>query len=193
MVDATANKSKQWKTPIILVVIAVLIIVGFNFVPRSKSEIKVMDAFRNISLLKTVELEVSRVVALKKTTIFGKQYMLLELTSFIKAGFDLTNLSEDDITVKDDEIFITLPEELSVNFNFPPDKSPVLFLDSTGLRKNFSPEKILEEQQRAEEEIRKEFEGGELLKSDAKSNLQLKIKMLENILKKKVTVRFKES
>lgn len=191
MVEETPKKSKGWKTAIILIAIAVAIIVGFNLVPKPESKIEVMDAFKNISLLKTVEFEVGRIIAKKEKTIIGNRYMVMELTAFIKAGFDLSSLSKENITEKDDEIIITLPEKLSVSFNFPPNKINEIFMDSTGLMRNFSPEKLLEEEQKAEDEIRKEFEDGERLKTDARSNLQENAKILEGILKKKVTIRYK--
>ncbi len=191
MVEGKASMLEKLGTIFILVVIAAVIVVIFVIIPGSEKEedVDIVSAFSDIQELATAEADVTTIAAKKEKSILGIRWLAIQLNGFVQARFDLSAM---DIKTKDDEIIITLPDKIIKDLNFPPGNTEVLFMDRTGLVGNFPPGKILEEEQDAEKKIEAELEKRGLLKAEAKKNLEVKLKLLEMVVNKKITTKFIE-
>jgi hypothetical protein len=191
MVEGKTSTLEKMRTILILVGVAVVIVVIFVIIPGPEKDkgVDIVSAFNDIQELATAEADVTTIAAKKEKSILGKRWLAIQLSGFVQARFDLSAM---DIKTKGDEIIITLPDKIINELNFPPEKTEVLFMDKTFLAGNFPPEKILLEEQRVEEKIKEELEKRGLLKAEAKKNLEVKLKLLEMVVNKKITTKFIE-
>jgi hypothetical protein len=191
MVEGKTSTLEKLGTILILVGIAVVIVVIFVIIPGPGKDdgVDIVSAFNDIQELATAEADVTTIAAKKEKSILGIRWLAIQLNGSVQARFDLSAM---DIKTKDDEIIITLPDKIIKDLNFPPEKTEVLFMDRTGFAGNFPPEKILEEEKEAEKRIEAELEKRGLLKAEAKKNLEVKLKLLEMVVNKKITTKFIE-
>ncbi len=99
-----------------------------------------------LSELGTVEYTVSKVIKAKDDqnvlALFGTRKILYTTTSTLKAGFDLSQMTDDDIKCNPitRRITLTLPAPKLLSLTMKPQDIHLLYHESTGLRRDFPPE-----------------------------------------------------
>lgn len=88
----------------------------------------VVSKIRDVSKLASVEFVVTKMVMATKEKRFLRLVKLNDATFFaqteatIKVGIDLSKLNEEDITIENNKIKLTLPPVEVLNFSYPADK-----------------------------------------------------------------------
>jgi hypothetical protein len=158
--------------------------------PKQKEQIL---ALKNMSDLATVEYTISKVVkANDNKTWFkiGDRKILLTCQATVKAGIDMKAINENDITIKDNEISLTLPNAKIISFNMPAENIKVVYEASGLFRQDFNAAEKEELLVQGESQIQQQIETLGILK-EAEKNATL---FFENFLKQagyeKVTINF---
>lgn len=80
---------------------------------------------KDLSELGTVEYNISKVIRVSDDQTwykFGNRKILFSCEAILKAGVDLSKLTEDDILIDNNEITINLPKAKLIYLNMAPDK-----------------------------------------------------------------------
>ena len=105
-----------------------------------------VQGLQELSEIGTVEYEVSKVVKATDDqnyrAVFGARKIIFNTHCTLKAGLDMSKMTEDDIVVNKAEksISVTLPAPQLLSLNMKPEDIKMVFNESTGLRGEFSAE-----------------------------------------------------
>lgn len=107
-------------------------------VPEQKKEIL---SLKEMSDLATAEYTITKVVKANDNRTWykvGDRKILLSCTGSIKAGVDLSALTEDAITINDKDITLFIPPAKVISLNIPPEKIKMEFQQVGFWRDKFS-------------------------------------------------------
>jgi hypothetical protein len=138
-------------------------------VPEQKQEIL---ALKEMSELATAEYTITKVVkANDNQTWFkvGARKILLSCSGSIKAGIDLSQLKEENITIENKTISLHLPPAKVIYLNIPPETVQLEFQKTGFLRDNFSYTEQNELMVQAEKQIRAAADSIGILQSAEKN------------------------
>lgn len=158
-----------------------------------------VQALQELSEIGTVEYEVSKVVKATDNknyrAVFGARKIIFNTHCTLKAGFDMSKMTENDIKVdkKTKSISITLPAPQLLSFNMKPDDIHMAYAESTGLRGDFSAEERNELLIQGENDIRSSVEGLGIYDDAKKFASDYFESMLKMAGYEKVTINFKEN
>lgn len=128
---------------------------------------------------------------------YGERKCIIPVEATIQYGYDLKEMSIDDVKLNDDStaIYIILPEAKIINSDYEPElKENEIVSMTTGLRSSFSPSEIAEIKHNAFQAIKKE-DIKKLVYNDIKrnaTNLFTSIAKQAGIKDKKIVVMDKE-
>ncbi|MCR5326545.1 MAG: DUF4230 domain-containing protein [Bacteroidales bacterium] len=137
-----------------------------------------IQGIQKIAELGTVEYTVKKIVKNENTKAwykYGERKILFSTTSYIKAGIDLKEFSDDDLERNNEGeiISVTLPKAKVLSFNMPPECIKEAFTKVTGLRDKITPEEKQELLALAEENILKDSTFTTGILEDAQKNAKL--------------------
>ncbi len=81
---------------------------------------EVISKLQASSKLSTVEYVVTKVISAEKKRLLADKYFFAETKAFIKAGIDLSKITEEDVVIQGEKINITLPAVEILEFSYPP-------------------------------------------------------------------------
>lgn len=119
-----------------------------------------VQELQELEELSTVEYTVTKVVKATDNqdirALFGSRKIVFNTTSTVKAGFDLSELKEDDIVCdpRRRSIVLTLPQPKLLSLRMDPGSIKLVYENSTGLRGDFTAEERTALQVQGEKEIR---------------------------------------
>lgn len=111
---------------------------------------------REMGALATTEYIVSRIVKASDDKTWykiGDRKILLSVEAHLKAGIDLTQLTEEDIKIDGKNIMINLPPPAVLSLELPPEKIRLEYEETGILRSGFNQEERLELLAQAEKQI----------------------------------------
>jgi hypothetical protein len=127
---------------------------------------------RRIGTLSTTEYTVGKIVKLDdrgEWYKWGQRKILMSCKARIKAGVNLSNIKDKDITVRGKRIEIQLPPPEIVSFEMNPDEVKTEMQDISGLRADFSQSEKNRIMRLGEKSIRKDLQQLNILR-DAETN-----------------------
>jgi hypothetical protein len=148
--------------------------------------------------LGTVEYVVSKVVSANDDATWyklGDRKILFSCKAIIKAGIDLSKLTEDDIQAnyKKKSITINLPKPELLSFNMQPEDIALVYSKIASIRSSFSHADRLNILTQGEKDIKEDIPNLGII-DDAEKNAKL---FLEAFLKRagyeKISIKFKEN
>jgi hypothetical protein len=142
---------------------------GNDDAPVSETEIYEV---RKIGTLSTTEYTVSKIIKLDdkgEWYKWGQRKILMSCKARIKAGVNLNNLKDKDITVRGRRIEIQLPPPEIVSFEMNPDEVTTEMQDISGFRADFSQTEKNRIMRLGEKSIRKDLQQLNILR-DAETN-----------------------
>ncbi|MCE3295215.1 MAG: hypothetical protein K0R65_929 [Crocinitomicaceae bacterium] len=157
-----------------------------------------VDVFeiRNIGLLATSEFTIGKIIELKdegEWYKFGDRNILISCKAKVKAGIDLSQIRDQDITVRRNSIKIVLPYPTILSFDMDPNQVKTEVQDINGLRSQFTQEEKNEILAQGEKSIRRNL-GETSIISHAKNNAEV---FIENFYKelgyKDVDIEFRQA
>jgi hypothetical protein len=96
---------------------------------------------KEMSDLATVEYTITKVIKASDNKTWykiGDRKILMSCEAFIKAGIDLSAITQQDITINDKSISIHLPQPKIISLHIQPEKIVVEYEETSGFRTNFS-------------------------------------------------------
>lgn len=152
-----------------------LLLVGLAFLSACSDEEKAREdvyEIREIGILATTEFTLGKIVKLsddQEWYKFGDRKILISTKAKVKAGVNLLDLREGDITVVGSKVKIILPPVEITSLEMNPDDIRTEMEDVNGFRMGFSQADKNEILRMGEESIRKEVYSTNIL-SEAKKN-----------------------
>jgi Protein of unknown function (DUF4230) len=98
-------------------------------------------SLKELSDLAVTEITVTKIIKASDEPVWykvGDRKILISCEATIKAGIDLSQLTEDDISIKGKSITITLPKPKIISLNLPPGKIKVEYEETGMFRSSFS-------------------------------------------------------
>lgn len=132
------KKTLNMKCTGVITVICLLLCACRKPVPGN---IETVAALRNIQDLATVEYTVTKVVKANDNIDWykpGERKILITCRASIKAGIDLSALTEDDIDISGNSIHIRLPQPKILTVNMPPENIKVAYSEVGFFRSDFT-------------------------------------------------------
>lgn len=165
------------------------------------SEVEPMNAQRlaQLSELGTVEYTVSKVVKATDNknilAVFGSRKIIFNTTSTLKAGFDMTEITDEDIVCSrgSKKIEVTLPQPKLLSLNMKAEDIKLAYEESTGLRGDFSPEERTALQAQGEEDIRNSVDELGILDDAKKFGKEFFESFLKQCGYEDITINFKQN
>ncbi len=142
------SKFGQYLTGLLLLLLAGC----SSSIPREE---KVL-AIKEMGALATTEYTVTKIVKASDNQTWykvGDRKILLSVEANLKAGIDLTQLSEDDITTSGNSIQIKLPPPKILSLQLPPEKIRMEYEEVGLLRSEFSQQERMDLLAQAEKQI----------------------------------------
>lgn len=148
----------------------------FSCSEKEQSPVEKVHDIKELGTLATTEYTYGKILQLnddKEWYKIGDRKILISVKAKVKAGVDLTKMSEQDIIEKDDQtIQLTLPAPEIVSFDMNPNDIRTEMQDVNGFRTNFSQDEKVKILQLGEERIRTEMQESNIL-SDARKNARV--------------------
>jgi hypothetical protein len=143
--------------------------------------------------LATVEYKLTKIVMSTGSSFWGTKKILFQVYATIKAGIDMKDFSDRDISVSNDSITVHLPKAKIVGMTIKPEDIVLKYHEQTGIAFRFDEKEINEILRIGESEIRKTIESNTDLLKTAGENARLFIETLLNgmNLGKKIIVVFR--
>lgn len=122
-------------------VILVLLAINVAVPPRRAQPQLSARTLKDLAELATIEYSVTKIVSYKNVAWYGDRKILFETAATVKAGIDLNELADQDITLEGDSaVTVSLPQPRILLFNMKPEQMREIFNESGILRSNFSNE-----------------------------------------------------
>lgn len=179
----------------IFYILTFFFVVSCNDEANDSEKVNVYE-IRNIGLLATSEYTIGKVIELKdegEWYKFGDRNILISCKAKVKAGIDLSQIREEDITVKRNSIKIVLPYPTILSFDMDPNQVKTEVQDISGLRSQFTQEEKNQILAEGEKSIRENLAGTSII-GHAKDNAEL---FIENFYKelgyKYVEIEFRKA
>jgi hypothetical protein len=142
---------------------------------RLPTTVETVATLQEMQELATVEYTISKVVKANDNKTWykiGDRKILITCQATVKAGIDMTDLSEKNISLSEKSIRIRLPQPKVLSVNLPPEGIQVAFEEIAFFRKEFTSAERDDLLKQAEQQIRNS--GSELgILEQAKTNTQL--------------------
>jgi hypothetical protein len=140
---ANPDDIKKLKFIVILTVV-VLILVILNLLfgengAKQRSEAFEAQALRELSELATVEYKINKIIRVKDDSILGSRRLLIEVPTTVKAGIDLSKITNRDIVRTDKTITVYLPEPELLDLNIDLTNVREVVNETGVFRSDFSP------------------------------------------------------
>jgi hypothetical protein len=122
----------------------VLILMVLNFLfggneEKQRSKAFEAQALRNLSELATVEYKINKIIRVKDDSIFGSRRLLIEVPATVKAGIDLSKITNRDIVRTEKTITVYLPEPELLDLNVDLTNVREVVNETSLFRSDFSP------------------------------------------------------
>lgn len=143
-----------------IVILSVALLALCSACKKQGLEPVTIQQLTELSELGTVEYTVTKVVKATDNknvlAVFGSRKIIFNTKSTLKAGFDMSELTAEDVVCKPEqkEISLTLPAPKLLSLNMKPEDITVAYEESTGFRRSFTPEERNALQVQAEADIR---------------------------------------
>lgn len=163
---------------------------GNKSVPEQKKEIL---GLKEMNELATAEYSITKVVkANDNQTWFkvGDRKILLSCTGSIKAGIDLSSLTENNITISNKDVTLTLPPAKIITLSIPPENIKLEYQKVGFWRDNFSNAEQNELMIQAENQIRSVADSIGIIKSAESNARQFITGFIKRLGYENVTVSF---
>lgn len=151
-------------------------LLGFLFLLSgcAEEEVPRPDVYqiRDIGVLSTTEFTLGKIVKLSDDAEwykFGDRKILISTRAKVKAGVNLLDIREGDITVQGNSIRIVLPPVEITSFEMNPGDIKTEMIDVNGFRMGFSQEEKNEILRMGEKSIRKEIYQTSILQEASKN------------------------
>ncbi len=98
-------------------------------------------SLKELSELATTEMTVTKIIKASDEPAwykFGDRKILISCEAKLKAGIDLSQLKEEDISINGQSITLTLPKAKIISINLPPAKIKVEYEETGIFRSSFS-------------------------------------------------------
>lgn len=145
--------------------------------------------------LATVDYSVSKILKIDdkgEWYKFGDRKILISVKANVRAGIDLTEMQDDDITIDGNTINVKLPAVKLLTFNLPNEQVQTVVRDVNGLRHEFTQKDKMHIIQLGEQEIRKEVNNTSILKDAERNAIAWTKSYYENLGFKTVNVSIKK-
>ncbi len=160
----TNNIGLKWVV-ILSVLLVVLIIMNLAYdrvFPAGKEKTLNVQTLRDLSQLATVEFHLKKIVRFKDSTILGNRRLLVEMPAVVKAGIDLSKLSDEDIEQNGDSITLRLPGPEILDLIIDMRNIREVINETALFRGDFTPEERNEYLRQGEESLREYVETGRI-------------------------------
>jgi hypothetical protein len=141
MMNSEAPKKSAIRKRLLVLAAVLLALLAVNLaLPKKKVPPYVgVRTLKDLAELATVEYSITKIVSYKDVAWYGDRKILFEASATVKAGIDLTELSDQDIKLDNDSIVtISLPAPKILLFNMKPENMREIFNESGILRSDFS-------------------------------------------------------
>jgi hypothetical protein len=128
---------------------------------------KEIFAFKEMSDVATVEYTLSKVVKANDNSTWyklGNRKIVMSVIAYAKAGIDLSTVSEDKITINNNNVKVILPHAKLINLNIPPDEIKEETTDIGTLRWQYTNEEKNNLLIQAEQSIRQSIDSIGIIK-----------------------------
>lgn len=153
-------------------------------------------ALAQSSELSTVEYSITKVVKANDESSYtiGDRKILFSCKAIVKAGIDLSKLTDDDIKLNQEkkEAIITLPVPQVLSFNMPLEDAKLVYEKVGALRFDFTAEERNKLLIQGEENIRTDLERLGILKDAAENTKMFFTTLLQQFGYKEVEIIYKE-
>ena len=154
-------------------------------------------ALAQSSELSTVEYTITKVIKANDEAFYtiGDRKILFSCKAIVKAGVNLANFNEKDITINDSEkaITIMLPAPEVLSFNMPIEDAEIVYQKVGTLRLDFTAEQRNDLLRQGEEDIKADLERLGVLK-DAEENTKMFFEaVLQQLGYKNINIIFKKN
>lgn len=151
---------------------------------------------RSLGQLATTEYELAKVIRARDEGTWykvGDRRMLITCRAIIKAGIDLSQVRDMDISSEGSSLTVTLPPPQILSFSLPPENIRVAYTDVGPLRDPFSQSETIAVLQQAEKQIRRQADSLQLLPQAAKNATLFIKQFFEQAGYTEVNVKFRYS
>lgn len=141
------------------------ILLACNSPAKQKQQIL---SLKELSELATTEMTVTKIIKASDEAAwykFGDRKILISCEAKLKAGIDLSQLKEEDISIHGENITLTLPKAKIISINLPPANIKVEYEETGMFRSSFSTAERDALVAQGEQQIRQSAEQLGLLKS----------------------------
>jgi hypothetical protein len=126
----------------------------------------VVFSLQQIGKLATAEYQITRIVKASDNQTWykvGNRKILISCTASVKAGIDFTQLKPQQVAEQEEKVFVQLPRPEILTLNIPPDGIKVAYTDVGVFRDPFSSTEINAIMRTAENQIRRQVNGLDIL------------------------------
>lgn len=178
---------------IILLVCYSILLTGCHSASKKPDKKQQVMSLRNMSDLATAEYVVTKIIKASDDKTWykaGDRKILMTCKASLVAGIDLSELSENDITIDGENITIKLPKAKLIYINIKPEDIKTAYEDVSLFRTKFSSEEKNQLAVQAENQIEESVQSLGIL-TTAETNASLFIdNFLKNLGYKNINIHF---
>jgi hypothetical protein len=133
---------------------------------KNEARKPVVFSLQQIGKLATAEYQITRIVKASDSQTWykvGNRKILISCTASVKAGIDFMQLKQQQVAEQEEKVFVQLPRPEILSLNIPPDGIKVAYTDVGVFRDPFSSTEINAIMRTAENQIRRQVNGLDIL------------------------------
>jgi hypothetical protein len=179
-------------------IFALLVLCILSCEEANEKEIPKPDVYeiKNIGTLSTTEYTIGKVIQLNDSSQVwykpGHRKILIRCEAKVKAGIDLTKLSEGDITIVGNTITIKLPPSEITSFTMDPNRVQTEMESATFFRDKFTQQEKHDFMEQGEVSIREDLQSRGIFKDAEKNATRFLKEFYEQMGFEKVIVEYDE-